>query len=86
MPSEKSDHRGPDREVERRVDDLEGASGEERQQPDLNGIGRDRDDSRGEDAALRFLHASTLGSAGGGGQRARPRSGIRPTSASRGFP
>lgn len=86
MPPEKRDHRGPDDDVEHGVGDLERAPGEERQQPDLNGIGHDRDDSRGEDPALRFLHARTLGSAGCGGQRAPPKREIRPTSASRGFP
>jgi hypothetical protein len=72
VPPEERDHRGPDRDVEDGVEDLGRAAREERQQPDLNGVGRDRDDSRGEDPALRFLHARTLGSGNGAGQTVRP--------------
>ncbi len=68
MPPEKRDHCGADHDVERSVDGLDRAPGEERQQPDLYGVGDDGDDPRGEDPALRFLHARTLGSGNGGGQ------------------
>lgn len=68
MPTEKRDHRGPDRDVEHGVEDSGRTPGEERHQPDLNGVGGDGDDTRGEDPALRLVHARTLGSAGGGGQ------------------
>ena len=49
MPTEKSDHRGPDCDVEHGVGNLGRTPGEDRKQPDLNGIGDDRDDPRGED-------------------------------------
>ena len=68
MPSQERDHRGPDRDVEDRVEDLGRTPGEERQQPELNGVGDDRDGPRGENAALPSLHARTLFSAGGDGQ------------------
>ena len=68
MPPKQSDHRDPDHDVEHGVENLGRAPGEERQQPDLNGVGDDGDDSRREDPALSLLHVRTLGSASGAGQ------------------
>jgi hypothetical protein len=68
VPPEKRDHGDPDHDVENGAEDLGRAPGEERQQSDLNGVCDHGDDPRGEDPALRLLHASTLGSASRGGQ------------------
>ena len=61
MPSEERHHRGADDDVECRVEARERAAREERQEADLNGVGEDGDDPRGQDAPLRVFHARTLG-------------------------
>ena len=57
MPSEERDHRGADHDVERGVEARDRAAREERQEPELNGVGDDGDDPRGEDAFVPVFHA-----------------------------
>ena len=51
VPADERDHRGADDDVENGVEALGGAAREERQEPELNGVGDDGKDARGEDAA-----------------------------------
>jgi hypothetical protein len=63
VPADERDHDDADHDVENGVEARGRTTGEQRQESELNGVGGDGDDPRGEDAAPGLVHAPTLGRA-----------------------
>jgi hypothetical protein len=76
VPSDERDHRDADDDVEHGVEARGGAARKKRHEPELNRVGGDGDDPRGEDSAPGGAHQG-LRRSGHGATIARPDPGGR---------